>query len=84
MGFWSIDGFVCQLCRKLFSLVNVMKGKLLLIFILIASIAIPFFYKQYMIESFTLGNILGGNMLGGNMLGGNTPTNKQLESDILL
>ena len=37
-----------------------------------------------MIESFTLGNILGGNMLGGNMLGGNTPTNKQLESDILL
>ena len=42
-----------------------------------------------MIESFTLGNILGGNMLGGNMLGGNglggeTTTNKQVESDVLL
>ena len=49
-----------------------MKGKFLLIFILVVSIAIPFFYKSY--EPFTLGN----------MLGEETTTNKQVEDNVLL
>ena len=41
-----------------------MNNKLLLFFILIASLAIPIFFK--VTEPFSLGNLLGGNLLGGN------------------
>ncbi len=46
-----------------------MNNKLLLFFLLIASLAIPIFFN--VTEPFGLGNVLGGNLLGGNVLGGN-------------
>jgi len=46
-----------------------MNNKLLLFFILIASLAIPIFFN--VTEPFSLGNVLGGNLLGGNLLGEN-------------
>lgn len=54
-----------------------MNNKLLLFFILIASLAIPIFFN--VTEPFSLGNLLGGNVLGGNLLGGN-----QSSQDLLL
>jgi hypothetical protein len=58
-----------------------MNNKLLLFFILIASLAIPIFFN--VTEPFSLGNLLGGNVLGGNVLkeGGSRENQSQ---DLLL
>jgi hypothetical protein len=58
-----------------------MNNKLLLFFILIASLAIPIFFK--VTEPFSLGNLLGGNLLGGNVSQENQSGENQSQ-DLLL